>query len=233
MDLNFFSANESYESTSVPMLKPWGIYKVKFEGCEHTTFKGVKDPNASYNVLKFKFVGDNGQFTETLFEPKDGDKVRPTRKLSNGHEVPQPSLYDNFIKELGQLLTVIAPEVLAKLVGKSASFDAFADAIVKGTNKDKGKEVFIKLIGNKKNQARFPYFLSIFEKDPNVVKITDNFISLEEKKLNFTEYELNQKAKIEQAAPTNMATVNKTTDTADVVVPETPDTENLDLDLLQ
>lgn len=226
-----FGNNESFVSTSLPTLKPWDIYEVKFEECVYEVIQGKKDPSMTYPVLKFKFKGDKGQFTETLFAPKSGDEVRGTKKNKNGHEIPTPSILDNFIYELGHLLTFICPEALKAITGKKVeSFEKLAQFIVKSTAKSKNKTVFIKLIGNKDNKARFPYFLNIFESNPNQPVITNNFISDNADKLAFTDYELQQKAKIESAKPTDMASVANT-DLNEVSDDSNDDLANLDLDI--
>lgn len=234
MNLNIgFNKDEKFVSSSLPLLKAWGIYEVTFDGCEYTTFAGKKDPNANYEVLKFKFKGETGQYVETLFAPKPGDEERKTRTNANGHEVPTPSNIDNFKYELGQLLTYISPEALNKLAGKSVSFSDIAKFVVKQTEASIGKTVYIKLIGNKSNKPRFPYFLSFFEGQGEPV-ITNNFISDSINKLGFTEYELSQKDKIENAKPTNMASVSEGNST-DLNNPDASDesaSADLDLDLL-
>lgn len=64
--------------------------------------------------------------------------------------------------------------------------------------------------------------------------ITNNFISDNINKLGFTEYELSQKEKIENAKPTNMASVSGGSSES-IDNPDTPDetaSSDLDLDLL-
>lgn len=202
MNMNIgFGADETYVSTSLPLLKPWDIYDVEFDGCEYATFQGKKDPSATYEVLKIKFKNEQGQYTETLFAPKPGDEVRPKRKNKEGHEVEGPSNLETFQKTIGHLLVEVAPELLTKLQGKSTTFEKLVDFIVKGTESKKGHKTQIKLIANNRGQARSPYLLSVFENGKPAV-ITNNWIG---KNLGFTPYELEQKNKQATAAPTNMA----------------------------
>lgn len=227
MNLNVsFSKEEKFVSTNLPLLKPWAVYPVTFEGCEFTTFQGKKDPTASYEVLKFKFKGEKGQYTETLFAPKPGNEKRGERENSNGHKIPTPSLLDNFKYELGQLLQFINPQALEKMCGLSLTFEKLADFVVKATEKSKGKQLYIKLIGNKQNKPRFPYFLNFFE-GQNEPVVTNNFISDDANALGLTDYELSQKEKIEKAKPTDMASVSDGSSTDLDAVP----TDNSDLDL--
>ena len=63
MSMNFgFSAESAVRNTRRP-LAPWGIYKVKFTGAEIATFKGHKDPNAEYKVLRFNFENEDGYYS--------------------------------------------------------------------------------------------------------------------------------------------------------------------------
>lgn len=229
MNMNIgFSADESYVSTSLPLLKPWDIYDVKFDGCEYTTFAGKKDPTATFEVLKIKFVEVNGagQYIETLFSPKAGDEKRPTRKNKEGHEVEGPSNLENFQKMVGHFLTDICPEALPKLAGKSLGFKTLADFIVKATDPKKGQETQIKLIGDKNGRARSPYMLSVFENGKPAV-ITNNWIG---KNLGFTAYELTQKEKQANAAPTDMASTTRAAAPSSSPV-QTEKEDDLDFDL--
>ena len=229
MDLNIgFVKGESFVSKSLPTLKAWNIYKVAFEKCEYSKFAGKKEPDVEYETLSFTFKGEQGQYVASLFAPKPGDEVRKTRTNSNGHEIPIPSNLDNFKFELGQLLTFICPKILEKFSGKSLSFQDLAKSLPAALEKSKGKEVYIKLIGDKKNRPRFPYFLSFFEGQSDPV-ITNNFISDNENALGFTEYELSQKDKIENAKPTDMASIENGSEMANPDVAESSD--DLDLDL--
>ena len=204
MDMNIsFTPDENYVSTALPLLKPWDIYNVKFDGCEYTTFDGKKDPTAKYEVLKIKFIEVNGagQHTETFFAPKPGDEKRPIRTNKEGHEMESASNLESFQKSIGQFLTVIAPEIMGKLSGKSTTFETLATFIAKNTESKKGTVTNIKLIGNSQNRARIPYIASVFEKGGPVV-VTNNWIG---DNLGFTTYELSAKAKQANAAPTDMA----------------------------
>ena len=228
MSLNMsFSSNDKYESSKAQLLKPWDIYEVKFLGAEFTSIVGKKDPTATYDILKFTFANEDGQYIETLFCPKAGDEVRGKKTNKNGHEVDTPSNLDYFKFEIGQLLSTLCPKALEKLSASGAHTPQDIMKFVAGNLKNVvGTTVFIKLIGNNKNQPRFPYFLSIFESDPEP-KVTNNFISTTRSKLAFTDFETQQKEKIEKATPTEMATtvVTPTQGSEDAV------DRSLDLDL--
>lgn len=205
MNLNFNASANSFVSTSLPVLKPWEIHEVVFDGCEYTTFEGKKDPTQTYEVFKISFRNENGRYTETLFAPKAGDDVRRTRKNANGHEVEMPSNLETLVKTIGHFLTAVAPEVLEKLLGKQTSFKSLCEGIQKATDKYKGKKSLkLKLIAGKDGKPRLPYILSIF-KNGEDSEITNNCMG---ENLYFTDYELGQKDKFENEKPTSMASVN-------------------------
>ena len=54
-------------SSSKRRLAPWGIYPVKFNGCEIVEFDGKKDPTQHYKTLRVSFEGEDGYFSETIF----------------------------------------------------------------------------------------------------------------------------------------------------------------------
>lgn len=225
MELLKFNEGDNYVSTTKPLLKPWDIYEVTFKGCEYNTFAGKKDPEANYEVLKFNFETESGRYTETLFAPKASDSERKTRKNANGHVIAQPSNLDYFINTVGQILKCISPETLEKLQKKAMPFSTMAQVVAESTKSSIGKKVFLKLIGNNKNEPRLPYFLSIFENSPEP-KVTSNFISANKDLLAFSDFELTRKEKMATAKPTNMASVANTSIDGD-----NSDISDLDLDL--
>ena len=205
MEMNIgFKTDEKYVSTSLPLLKPWEIHDVEFDGFEYATFDGKKDPTAKYEVLKIKFKNDEGQFTHTLFAPKPGDEKRPTRKNKNGHEMESPSNVEVFTKTIGHVLNEISPATLTKLAGKNTTFEKLCNFLVTETKSKIGTKTKIKLIGDKEGKPKFPYLLSVFENGGEAV-VTNNCIG---QKLGFTSYELDTKKKMETAAPTKMASTD-------------------------
>lgn len=212
-----FGKEESFVSDNLPLLKPWDIYEVEFDGVEQVVVDGKKDPTKKFNILKWTFKNENGQYVESLFIPSTEDDNKRTPKVNkNGHETENPSSVEVFMKEIGQLLTFIAPKALAAMKGKSFGVDALVKFLIDNLNKTpiKGTKVAIKLVGNKNNMARFPYFLNVFEKGGEA-KITNNFISDSVVKLGFTAYELNQKEIAATAKPTNMNSVSSSNNLED------------------
>lgn len=202
MELNIgFRADEKYVSTSLPLLKPWEIHEVLFDGVEYAQFDGKKDPTAKYEVLKIKFKNEKGQFQHTLFAPKPGDEKRTTRTNANGHESENPSNLEVFTKTIGHLLSEISPDTLTKLAGKSVNFEKLCKFLEAETKSKIGTPTCIKLIGDKDNKPRFPYMVSVFEKGGEA-QVSDNCIG---KNLSFTSYQLDKKREMENAKPTQMA----------------------------
>lgn len=230
MDMNIgFKKDEQYVSTSLPLLKPWAIHEVCFDGVEYSKFKGKKDPSAEYEVLKIKFKNEEGQFVHTLFAPKPGDEKRSTQKNSNGHEMESPSNLEVFTKTIGHLLTEISPETLDKLAGKSTTFEKLCKFLKTETDPKIGFKTKIKLIGDKDNKPKFPYLLSVFEVGGEAV-MTNNCIG---QKLGFSPYELDRKKAIETSTPTKMPSLDKGSEKSEII--EQPikqeESDPLDFDL--
>lgn len=230
MEMNIgFKADEKYVSTSLPLLKPWEIHDVEFDGFEYATFDGKKDPSAKYEVLKIKFKNDEGQFTHTLFAPKPGDDKRPLRKNKNGHEMEGPSNVEVFTKTIGHVLNEISPATLTKLAGKNTTFEKLCAFLVSETKSKIGTKTKIKLVGDKDGKPKFPYLLSVFENGGEAV-VTNNCIG---QKLGFTSYELDKKKEMESAAPTQMpSTSNGGSESVSMGSPVQEDAKDpLDFDL--
>ena len=203
--MNFnFGEKQSYVSTSKSALKPWEIHSVVLKECKYETIKGKKDPNSEYEVIKFVFENETGQFTKMLFKPKPEDAVRGSRVTKSGHTIPTPSNVDYFINTIGQILTCVSQDTLKKLTSKTTSFDVLGKFLEKELANVKDKQLAIKLIGDEKGMPKFPYFLSFFEGDTDP-SITDNFISDNINKLAFSAYQLQQKEKLQNAKPSNVS----------------------------
>jgi len=215
-------------NSSVASLKPYGIYKVKFDGLEQTTLQGKKDPTASYSVMNMKFVSDEGNFTKNLFIPSsEDDGVRPEYTRDDGTSYFRPSRFENYKWTLLQLVQVINPEGYKKIQansGKIKSMDEFNKFIVAIAEQKKGAEVYLKLIGRNVNNADGT--TSTYAEIPNVCGLSHknelfivNFVSNNPNTLKFSAYEAGQKERYEKAVPTAMPTTTS------------PDTEEEGLDL--
>lgn len=204
MSMNFgFSSESAVRNTRRP-LAPWGIYKVKFTGAEISEFKGHKDPNAVYKVLRFNFENEEGYYSESLFFPKEGDEERRTYE-SNGGTVQMPSNLEVTMATVKQTLQVLCPkgfEAVQKASVKFKSFDDVANAAVKVLDKVKGTETNIKLTGRTRDGkvvAQIPRLVGI-DKEGEAF-IADNYIG---DKLYFSDYEEKKKAEFANAKPTEV-----------------------------
>ena len=227
---NFGISKESAVRTVRPQLKPWNIYDVKFMGCEIREFAGKKDPNTTYKVLDIKFENEDGYFTVTKFFPKAGDDKRMEIDAKNGGKRELASNFEELMNIVKQTAEVLTPEGFKKMSEASAKFKSFDDvakALITVTDKVKGCETKIKLIGrNRDNRvvAEIPNITSVFD---GVATITDNYIG---SKLFFSDYEEGKRAEYLNSKPTNMAS-EKSDPIMDVATPNT-DTEEFDLDTL-
>lgn len=222
--MNFnFSAESAVRNTRHP-LAPWGIYKVKFTGAEISTFKGKKDPNAEYKVIRFNFENEDGYHSESLFFPKEGDDVRGTRE-ANGGTIEMPSRLEVLMATVKQTLQVLCPKgftAIQKASAKFKSFDDVANATVEVLNKVKGTETNLKLIGytsNGKVVASIPRIVGINKEGESF--ISDNYIG---DKLYFSAYEEKKMAEFAAAKPTNMEKTEELVDT--------PAKDSVDVDAL-
>ena len=201
---DFGISKDSAVKTIRPQLKPWNIYDVKFMGCEVREFAGKKDPSVSYKVLDIKFENEEGYFTVTKFFPKQGDDVRREVDAKNGGKRELASNFEELMNVVKQTAEVLNPEgfkKMSELSSKFKSFDDVAKTLVAVTDKVKGCETKIKLVGrNRDNRvvAEIPNITSVFD---GVATITDNYIG---SKLFFSDYEENKRAEYLKSKPTDM-----------------------------
>ena len=230
---NFGISKESAVKTVRPQLKPWNIYDVKFVGCEVREFAGKKDPNTVYKVLDIKFENEDGYFTVTKFFPKAGDDKRMEIDAKNGGKRELASNFEELMNIVKQTVEVLTPEgfkKMAELSPKFKSFDDVAKTLIAVTDKVKGCQTKIKLIGrNRDNRvvAEIPTITSVFD---GVATITDNYIG---NKLFFSPYEEGKRDEYLKSKPTEMkVTPAKAADPImDVAEPEAPAEDNDELDL--
>lgn len=205
MAFNFGISADSAVRNSRRPLSPWGIYDVKFMGCEVREFAGKKDPTQTYKVLDIKFENEDGYFNVTNFFPKEGDDVRRTYEGKNGGTVEMPSNFETLMAIVKQTAQVINPEGFEKMQQASSkfrSFDDVAKALIQITDKFKGTETKLKLVGRNRDgkvTAEIPRILGINKQGEAFV--SDNYIG---SKLFFTDYEETQRANYVKATPTKM-----------------------------
>lgn len=211
-EFNFGSLATTQATSNVQQrLKPWGIYPVKFAGARKETIQGKKDPSATYEILKVRFDGEDGYYEESIFYPKDGDDQRPTYTSKDGHEYQGASFFDRTMTFIAQVAEVLNPEGFKKMQEASSKFKSFDDvvkAFITITDKVKGKETKLKLVGRTQNGnvvAALPKFVAV---NKNGEKFTcDNFLG---DKLFFSAYEETKKAEYLNAKPTEMSNSDST-----------------------
>lgn len=227
MAFNFGISTESAVRNSRRSLAPWGIYDVKFVGCEIREFAGKKDPSQSYKVLDIKFENEDGYFTVTSFFPKEGDDVRRTYEGKNGGTVELPSNFETLmaiVKQTAEVLNPAGYEKMQKASGSFRSFDDVAKALITVTNPVKGSTTKLKLIGKNRDGkvvADIPRLVGINKQGESFV--ADNYIG---SKLFFTDYEETQRENYTKAVPTKME------DSAPVVTNNAGSEDTFDLESL-
>lgn len=219
MLMNFGTLKTVQTTSSSKRLKPWGIYKVKFEGCRVDHIQGKKDPSKTYDIFKVRFEGDEGYYEESIFFPTENDVKRPTRKNKEGHEIEMVSNFERtmaFLAQLGEVVNHDGFEKLRAASDKIKSFDELCNLFIKITDPKKGTEMYLKLIGKTDTagmvQPCLPYFVALGTPDTNGVRTpfpSDNFVSLDVNKLAFSAYEEGNMKKFKEATPTNMDKVVK------------------------
>lgn len=203
---NFGISKESAVRSAKPQLKPWNIYDVKFIGCEVREFPGKKDPSVTYKVLNIKFENEDGYFTVTKFFPKQGDDKRMELETKNGGKRELASNFEELMNVVKQTAEVLNPEgfkKMSELSSKFKSFDDVAKTLIAITDKVKGCDTKIKLVGRNRNNrivAEIPNITSVFD---GVATITDNYIG---NKLFFSDYEEGKRAEYFNSTPTAMPT---------------------------
>ena len=229
---NFGISKESAVKTVRPQLKPWNIYDVTFVGCEVREFAGKKNPNETYKVLDIKFENEDGYFTVTKFFPKAGDDQRREVDTKNGGKRELASNFEELMNVVKQTAAVLTPEgfnKMSELSPKFKSFDDVAKALIAITDKVKGSQTKIKLIGRTRDNrvvAEIPTITSVFD---GVATITDNYLG---SKLFFSDYEEGKRAEYLKSKPTDMqATTTKADTLLEVEVPAVSNDE-FDLDNL-
>ena len=205
MAFNFGIDDKPVVRNTRQQLKPWNIYDVKFTGCEIREFDGKKDPTAHYKVLAINFENEDGVFSVNQFFPKEGDDVRRSYDGKNGGKVEMPSNFEILMAIVKQTAMVLNPkgfEAMQAASSKFKSFDDVASALIKITDKVKGTETKLKLIGRNRDGkvvAEIPRILGINKEGEAFV--ADNYIG---SKLFFSDYEEGKRAEYLNSKPTDM-----------------------------
>lgn len=213
-EFNFGSLATTQATSNVQQrLKPWDIYPVKFAGARVETIQGKKDPSQTYTILKVRFDGEDGFYEESIFYPKAGDDVRPEYTSKDGHKYLGASSFDRTMTFIAQVAEVLNPEGFAKMQAASSKFKTFDDvakAFIQITDKAKGKETKLKLVGRTQNgsiQVALPKFVAVNKQGERFC--CDNFLG---DKLFFSPYEEGKRAEYTSAKPTAMGNTPEATD---------------------
>jgi hypothetical protein len=230
-NFNFGNLSETSFTNDAPQyLRPYDIYEVNLTKIEKTSLKG-KD-GTEYNViaLEFKGCGENkGIFTNNLFVPnKDSDFERRVNETTGAH---YPSAFEQFQYTLMQLTQVINTKGADKIkenASKLKSMDQFIDLIIKALTGKADVKFFLKLVGRVQGNQTFSTLPSacVLGKDakPDTKPSALNFVSTDQKALNWSNYELTQMKKYQEAKPTPMKDNHDNPDEVDADV-------DLDIDL--
>ena len=215
-NFSFSNLSETSFTNDAPLyLKPYDIYKVTLNKIEKTTIKGKND--IVYNIVAIEFQGceNKGVFNANLFVPtKDEDFERRNNSTSGAQ---YPSAFEQFQYTLMQMVQVINPTGAQKIIANSdkiKTIDQFIDLVVKALTNKTDVEVYLKLVGRK--GANGVYYAALpnacvlgRDATPQTKPSALNFISSDESKLQFSNYEMTEMNKYKTAKPTNMEEVEK------------------------
>jgi len=214
MNFNFSETAGLGESNGAKQLEGNKIHTVKFDGCEAVDLK-----DGQYKTLRIKFSNEDGAFTHTIFEPRDGDD-----QDTQGTYGPNPSPVKEMITLLRHLAAAVSPGLMEAIntMPNNLSWDQFRQKVVEASADGIGKTTKIKLLkrektdqntGEKRINAEFPRYIIAYDREGKLYMRT-NFIG---DKTYFTTKEL-QKMRTEAAAkPTSADDFdNETTSTKPV-----------------
>lgn len=211
--MDFGSLAKTQAVSGSKRLKPWGIYPVKFKGVEVRSINGKKDPSMTYKILTTKFEGESGYYNEDTFFPTEASAKRNTYTNKEGHEKEMPSGFEQTMTYIAQLAGVLNPEGFKKMQEVSSKFKSFDDvckALKTILDPKVGTDCYIKIVGRNRDghvQAALPNITAL-NKDGEVFT-SDNFISLKQEILGFSEYEESQMKAVKEAKPTTMPSESK------------------------
>lgn len=190
-------------------LRPWDIYEVKFVEAKYETFEGKKEENKGqiYEALTVRFENEDGYYEERIFNPGEKGNERFKNKNAEGHEYESASPMEKLRIFIAQMLTVLAPEKMPKMVElapKVTSFKQLVEVFAKLLEGAKGKTTHLKLAG--KTDSKTNRIVPCLPKFAGVNKqgelfTADNFIG---DKLFFSAYEEGKQKEYREAKPTDM-----------------------------
>lgn len=222
MNLNFGGLSD-INATSKKGLRPYGIYKVQLTSIETKEGPGKKDPTSTWHSLVLHFEGEDGNYQESIFYPNEASAKRfegeNTDAKGNKFKYVLPSQFENMKGFMLHLIAVVggdkAKTAFITLAGKCKDVDQFMAMFKQVAEKYcTKKDFYLKLTGRKEKKKNAQ---GISEETGNVYAmipsigavnsegkfyIKDNFASLEEGKLSFTNREIDLKQEYETRKPT-------------------------------
>lgn len=203
MAFNFGTlSNVSVESNGNSFLRPWTINK-------NVKFLGISDviEGNGWRAWDFEFGNEEGIYRERVFEPGDDADDRP--EYTEGK--PSPSKWDKIQHFIMIVLDTYNHEKVDAFKRAAGSFKSFEDIInvLKKLLTDSKVTADLKLTGR-------TYEGKIYAKLPTYVRLNsktgDAFVPRDGKflgqDLKFSSYELGEKAKFDNAKPTDMSAVS-------------------------
>lgn len=229
MNFNFNGSDIANVGASKGQLEGNKIHDVQFDGCEAVELK-----DGTMKVLRIKFSNDEGTFTHTIFEPREGDD-----QDTDGMYGKNPSRIKEMMTLLRHLGHAVCPELPAYIdsIKGSVSWDQIRNKVVEVTTPAIGTKTKIKLLAKKRtdpntgaerNDAVFPsYFLS-YSKE-GVLYMRTKFIGA---RLAFTDKELTQIKNQEKAKPVSVSSADTSIFGAAAVATQEKDPFDIDINEL-
>ena len=229
MNFNFNGSDIANVGASKGQLEGNKIHDVQFDGCEAVELK-----DGTMKVLRIKFSNDEGTFTHTIFEPREGDD-----QDTDGMYGKNPSRIKEMMTLLRHLGHAVCPELPAYIdsIKGSVSWDQIRNTVVEVTTPAIGTKTKIKLLAKKRtdpntgaerNDAVFPsYFLS-YSKE-GVLYMRTKFIGA---RLAFTDKELTQIKNQEKAKPVSVSSADTSIFGAAAVATQEKDPFDIDINEL-
>lgn len=188
------------KTSVITRLQPWTINKVTFKGVEIKTGK-TKD-GGDWKAIQFKFSGEKGVFEPMVFCPKDEKGVERFSGKTGDREWEMPSQAEQLFLTIAHVISTLSPTAWSKFPQKwdlPKDVDKLLNTTVAALKSSIGKETNIKLIGDSRNYASIPNFISCRPGEGAV--IYNNWLG---ENLAFTNGELAKKEKLEKTKPTKI-----------------------------
>lgn len=215
---NFGSLANTQVASDIKYLKPYTItHNVTYKSYEIK--EGTSEKGNNWKCFKITFTSPDGEYTESIFWPHDGDNDRREVDGSNGGKRKLCSSFEVTMAMIAAIGHAFNPEGFVKMQAISSKFKSFDDvinALVKILEQTKGKvSTSMKLIGRNNNgriYARLPQPLGIVYDESYVdpVNPANNGwrtfpVSIFGDNLMFSAYEQRKKDEFEAAKPTDMS----------------------------